>query len=126
MSKYPVREIMANFDIHESDTWVNTNITVDPGESVAITANGSIWAGVWLTGENGPNGWVGWSGDGKPFSEAAPYSLIGEVNNHNFFIGEGYTYTNDTGQAGDLLLSINDDVHDNGSGYFNVDVAEIA
>jgi hypothetical protein len=117
---------MANFDIHESDTWVNTNITVDPGESVTITANGSIWAGVWFTGENGPDGWVGWSGEGKPLPEAAPFSLIGEVNNHTFFIGEGHTYTNETGHAGDLLLSINDDVHNNGSGYFNVDVAEIA
>src|SRR3954465_12732366 len=36
-----------------------------PGESVQITAGGTIWAGVWFTGTNGPNGWSGSRADGS-------------------------------------------------------------
>src|SRR4051794_23571056 len=43
--------------VREADYDVPTGITLTPGDWVSIGASGSIWAGVWLTGENGPQGW---------------------------------------------------------------------
>ncbi len=45
----------------ESDHDVDTNILLRNNDWIDISASGSIWAGVWFTGENGPRGWAGWS-----------------------------------------------------------------
>jgi hypothetical protein len=38
---------------------VGTNILLRNNDWIDISASGSIWAGVWFTGENGPRGWAG-------------------------------------------------------------------
>src|SRR4051794_28573453 len=52
--------------------------TLRPYESVTVTPGGSIWAGVWLTGENGPEGWTSTApyNEGYPKPGARTYSLI--------------------------------------------------
>jgi hypothetical protein len=105
---------------------VDTNIMLKNGDWLDIQAQGSIWAGVWFTGENGPRGWVGWSaGSNSPLPGSPPFSLIGRTSEDGYFyIGDGLrrTYLNETLGPGEtrLWLRINDDRPGNGSGAFNV------
>lgn len=43
--------------VNERDEDVDTHVDVRTGDTLIFHANGSIWAGVWWTGLNGPNGW---------------------------------------------------------------------
>jgi hypothetical protein len=45
------------FTVGEDQSDVNTGIDLYTYDSVSFGASGSIWAGVWFTGENGPKGW---------------------------------------------------------------------
>jgi hypothetical protein len=46
-------------NVGEGDGLVDANVEVMNGDEVDISVSGSIWAGVWFTGRNGPEGWVG-------------------------------------------------------------------
>jgi hypothetical protein len=110
----------------ESDRDVDTNILLRNGDWLDISASGSIWAGVWFTGENGPRGWAGWSaGNNSPLPGNPPFSLLGmTADDGYFYIGDNLrrTYLNETLGPGEtrLFLRINDDGPGNGSGAFNV------
>ncbi|HMV47695.1 MAG TPA: hypothetical protein PLD20_34725 [Blastocatellia bacterium] len=105
---------------------VDTNILIQNNDWIDISVSGSIWAGVWFTGENGPQGWSGWgAGNDFPLPGSPPYSLLGKTAEDGyFFIGEGLrrTYMNATLGPGQtrLFLRINDNIPGNGSGAFNV------
>ncbi|GAB2570940.1 hypothetical protein Aab01nite_05310 [Paractinoplanes abujensis] len=112
--------------VTEHDNDKDTGIEVRNGDWIDISASGRIWAGVWFTSENGPNGWTGWAaGEDKPLPGAPPFSLIGKMaDGEYFYIGAGLrrTYQNATLGPGAtrLYLTVNDDKHGNGTGAFTV------
>jgi hypothetical protein len=112
----------------ESDEDVDTGILLRNNDWIDISASGSIWAGVWFTGENGPAGWRGSNaGNDFPLPGSAPFSLMGNTAEDGYFyIGDGLrrTYLNATLGPGEtrLYLRINDNSPGNGSGAFNVKI----
>ncbi|HEV2580959.1 MAG TPA: hypothetical protein VGT44_08910 [Ktedonobacteraceae bacterium] len=105
-------------EVRESDYDVDTHIQVRKGDTLMFNAWGQIWAGVWLTGMNGPNGWNNLDPDPKfPLPGTHPYSLLGKLDNGYFFVG-GYDRIDQTADQGELFLRINDDKPANGSGAF--------
>ncbi len=109
-------------EVAESDWDVSTGCWLQNGDRVQISAGGSIWAGVWLTGNNGPQGWSNIANDSKfPMRTARAYSLLAKSNGNYRYAGTGVTYTY-TGTGSWLYLRINDDSPGNGNGAFTVDV----
>ena len=103
---------------------VDTGIDVGPGDQVSIEATGEIWAGVCLTGKNGPAGWNNIDNDAKfPLPGFRPYALIGKLgqNGSYFYIGSEATFTN-PGDRRRLYLRTNDDMPGNGTGAFQVHI----
>jgi hypothetical protein len=83
-----------NVVVPESSYGVDTGLILLPGDTVTFSASGQIWAGVLLTGTNGPQGWVDYAAncDPKfPLVCAPPYGLIGYLDNDGgyFYIGAG-------------------------------------
>jgi hypothetical protein len=113
-------------NVRESDGLVVAGVEVRNGDWIDISVSGSVWAGVWFTGSNGPDGWVGWSANNdSPLPGAAPFSLLGHTAEDGYFVvGHGLrrTYQNATLGPGSTALEfeINDDKHGNGSGSFQV------
>lgn len=108
--------------VRESDDLVDTHIQVNRGDTLIFQAGGQIWAGVWLTGNNGPNGWNNIDNDLKfPLPGSHPYCLLGRLDNGPFYIGSTLRIDSADDQ-GELYLQINDDVHGNGSGAFTCDI----
>jgi hypothetical protein len=106
--------------VRESDGLVDTHIVVQEGDTLIFEADGTIWAGVWLTGSNGPQGWNNVDNDPKfPLPGSHPYCLLGVLDTGPFFIGS-YARLDHTAFQGELHLEINDDAHGNGSGAFEV------
>jgi hypothetical protein len=104
--------------IKESDSLVDTHIQVHRGDTLIFQASGQIWAGVWLTGNNGPDGWNNVDNDPKfPLPGSHPYCLLGRLDNGPFFVGSTHRIDS-AGDQGELFLQINDDVHGNGNGAF--------
>jgi hypothetical protein len=104
--------------IRESDYRVDTHIQVNRGDTLMFHAWGQIWAGVWFTGTNGPDGWTNLDPDPKfPLPGTHPYCLLGVLDNGPFFVGSDHRIDQADDQ-GELFLEINDDVHGNGSGAF--------
>jgi hypothetical protein len=63
---------------------VDTGIDVRPGDVIEFSATGSIWAGVCLTGQNGPKGWDYPTDDRKfPVTGRPPFGLIGRLGQPN-------------------------------------------
>lgn len=125
---WPVKQEVVNtwVTIPESDSADrDTGVVLQPGDEFALTGAGTIWAGVWFTGLNGPEGWTDQieTNPNSPLHnapDAFPFSLLGR------FEGEGYFYV---GQGLDrrtinrssprrLFLRINDSTPGNGSGAF--------
>ncbi|MEV4660565.1 hypothetical protein AB0J85_01320 [Micromonospora echinofusca] len=108
--------------VEEASYDVNSGCWLQDGDRVQISAYGLIWAGVWLTGQNGPQGWTNMAGDSKfPMSNARAFSLLAKTNGNYRYAGTGTTFTYyGTGSA--LYLRINDDAPGNGSGAFTADV----
>jgi hypothetical protein len=113
--------------VHESDRDVDTKIDVPPGAHLSFRADGSIWAGVIATGENGPNGWdkvessAAFPLHGTP--ESHPFALLGKLGDY-FFIGDGKKFGTKVwnGPRRRLYLRINDDSPGNGSGEFTCQI----
>jgi hypothetical protein len=112
------------FQVPESATTpVDTGIDLHADQDVEFTGVGSIWAGVWFTGENGPEGWEDRI-ETKPNSpmhntaDAHPFALIGRVGGTAWFLIGRSRGRQRTGVTGRLELWINDDTPKNGSGEF--------
>jgi len=111
---------------------VATGVTLQPNQYVQVTATGTINAGVFGAGDNGPDGWEDWEGGDKfPLRDAHPYCLIGrfgpvtgQFGSGPFFsVGSRLAHKRFSGTvAGNLFLGINDDAPGNGSGAFNCTV----
>jgi hypothetical protein len=105
----------------------NTNILLQSGDKLVISAAGSIWAGVWFTGRNGPEGWA-WAGGGKfPSPSSRPYSLVGKLDGEYVYVGRAFErYILNKSAPGPsegvLELQTNDDAPCNGDGAFVVTV----
>jgi hypothetical protein len=115
---------------------VNTGLRHWNGDHIHISAVGSIWGGVPFTGANGPNGWEGWDAGSPAFAPLEnPFSLIaggywgGQTTNgySNFnwkYVGAYANFiVNNTvsppSSGGNLLLGINDNRLNEGSGCFS-------
>jgi hypothetical protein len=117
-------------DVHGSSfTWFDgkgstptvTNIELNPGGNLKIQASGQIWAGVFGSGDNGPDGW----GPGHPPNQNAPvppsrkgtsaYCLVARIGNSDWFeaksLWESQVADN---QQGTLVFASNDNVWSNG------------
>ncbi|CAG1771393.1 hypothetical protein BAC3_01782 [uncultured bacterium] len=103
---------------------VDTGITLKNGDFLDISASGTIWAGVWFTGRNGPDGWAGWyAKPTSPLPGYAPFSLLGKTAEDGYFpIGHNLRRQFLNEQVGEmgtrLYLRINDDTPANGDGGF--------
>lgn len=104
---------------------IRTGILFQPGDDFELWGTGQIWAGVWLTGLNGPDGWTDRieTNPNSPLNnrpQAHPFSLVGRFGQGNYFyIGtrmqrQAYRGTS----AEELRLRINDNQPANGSGAF--------
>ncbi len=95
---------------------------VRDNDRIVIKSSGQIWAGVVLTGNNGPDGWHNIDGDPKfPLKGSHPYCLYGIIGSDEFYIGFGKDYRYN-GPGASLQLAINDDVPGNGAGAFHCTV----
>jgi hypothetical protein len=111
------------FFVDESQSGeLDTGLFIDTGQRLVINATGAIWAGVWLTGNNGPQGWLGWkAGKDSPLPGAPPFSLLARLDSRLMYIGGGQDFVYQ-GPGSKLYLSINDDKPGNGNGAFEVTV----
>ncbi|HEX7330069.1 MAG TPA: S8 family serine peptidase [Pyrinomonadaceae bacterium] len=107
----------------ESQAGVNSGIDVGPGLWLGFTAGGEIWSGWPFSGNEGPQGWNSRNSDyWFPLASARPFSLLGHLTDHNFYIGtsnstsERFTFTQR------LRLKINDDISGDGSGAFTCQI----
>src|SRR4051794_11861087 len=74
--------------VSEGDGPVDTHIDVIQGDTLFFHAWGSIWAGVWWTGNNGPRGWDNIDNNTKfPLKSSHPYCLFGRLDTP-FYIGD--------------------------------------
>jgi hypothetical protein len=118
--------------VPESSALVDAGITIQLGDAGSMNASGSIWAGVWLTGENGPNGW-NYIENGSKFPRPGtnPFCLLYKI------VPPGKTQAQarweklgtslafaavSANLTGTLLFRTNDDVPGNGSGAFSCTV----
>ena len=102
--------------VNEGDRDVDTQIDVEYNDRLVYSANGEIWAGVWFTGLNGPQGWDNIDYSPKfPLPGTHPYSLLGRLDGRLFYIGRGFDRYY-RGRNSRLFLRINDDSPGNGSG----------
>jgi hypothetical protein len=111
--------------VRESDATVDTGIDLHPGDEFELEANGEIWAGVILTGRDGPEGWNNVDHDPKfPLhtgSNARPFSLIGRFARSDWFYVGAHLGPQPYDEAAPkrLFLRTNDDTPGNGNGQFN-------
>lgn len=105
--------------IPESTFGVDSGVDVGPGQWLGFTGSGEIWAGVLFTGNNGPQGWNTIDDNPNlPLPGSRPFSLLGRLNNQNFYIGNSnFTGVNPSAPQR-LILRTNDDVPGNGNGSF--------
>jgi hypothetical protein len=104
---------------------VPTFINVAPGDTVTITASGSIWSGVWLTGENGAAGWSSHqAGASFPKPGQPPFSLIAGYGDDwgNWYVAGDFHQEVHEGPPAMLALAINTDNERGGAHHFNVHV----
>lgn len=104
--------------VNEGDRDVDTQMDIRFGDRLVYNANGEIYAGVWLTGRNGPQGWDNIAyGREFPLPGTHPYCLLGRLDGRLFYIGTGFDRIY-FGRNSRLFLRINDDSPGNGNGSF--------
>ena len=109
--------------VKESDSDVNTGLSLNNGDHVSISASGEIWSGVALTGTNGPDGWDDTDCDPKfPLPCAHPFSLLYYIDGVYYEAGASFGFVYEGGDGKTLFLRINDDAPGNGSGSFSVTI----
>jgi hypothetical protein len=108
--------------VREADYDVDTGAEVRTLDRIVLSASGSIWAGVWLTGQNGPRGWTNIDLDPKfPLVGSHPFALIGRLNGRYFYVGDGLDAFHRQPPSR-LQLRSNDDSPGNGSGAFTCNI----
>ncbi len=106
--------------ISESATLVDSGMDLGPNEFLAITGTGTINAGVFLGGDNGPEGWNSIENNPAfPLPGTRPFSLLGSLDGQLFYIGKSTATTDRFPSTKRLFLRTNDDVPGNGSGALN-------
>jgi hypothetical protein len=113
--------------VREADWGVDTGVVLQDEDEYLIEATGEIWAGVWFTSTNGPEGWnyIDWDlkfpVHGPP--NGYPFALIGRLGgNGYFYVGKRYPAAPQPGLWGQLHLGAsqrlwlrtNDDTPGNG------------
>lgn len=114
-----------SFSVPESTrSWIDTGIDVSSGDRVVFWGGGSIWAGFWFIGWNGPDGFSEAARDSKyPVTtyddpQARPFSLVGSFGgSERFQIGGGVTKSPSGRRR--IYLRTNDDTPGNGRGAFD-------
>ncbi len=104
-------------------TWIDTGIDLEPGDRLAVTAEGTIQ---WKKGSEescGPDGVPG-KGFWKPISKANTAALLGKIGDSSvgYFVLGG-RYQGNVLKAGRLFLGINDDNNFDNRGEFQVRVS---
>lgn len=119
----PMRVVYQDtFQVGEDTGDVDTMLDLQQGDMVEFSASGSIWAGVWFTGRNGPEGWNNIDHDRKfPLPGTHPYALLGKLDGRYFYIGTGFKRVYQ-GPGSRLYLRVNDDTIANGNGAFQCSV----
>lgn len=114
--QYTVSEATGRTDTHRyvrQGQWVD--ITPDPTRQ--------IWSGLWFTGDNGPAGY-GTANSQSPLPGAKAFSLLARIGSKYTYVGNGNGgFAAPT--SGYLTLFINDDVPNNGRGYFGIESVSI-
>jgi hypothetical protein len=116
-------------DVPEASTGVLGTVWAEYGDSVTVTPEPlqQIWAGVWLTGWNGPAGWAdAMAPSGYPLTDVPRYGLIGRIGNGPWqYIGNrAMTFTNTkVGYRQKVVLRVNDNVAGNGDGAFRASIS---
>ena len=129
----PVPTMMAidrTITVSKSAGDVDTGIVLNDGDDFEIAATGSIWAGDYAHGNNGPNGWetdITWDSSFPVFGSldpvnAHPNCLVGRLGGY-FFIGghrprQRFLYH----RSCPLWLGINSNNPGSGNGSFQVRV----
>ena len=118
-SASPTRQCAVHsISVPEGASQVTTTTYLTPGRSVFVAGSGSIWAGVWATEANGPQGWSSIAGAGYPQPSARVYSLLARVNGAWTYVGAGATVTNSGTTTQRIQFRVNDNSPGNGSGAF--------
>ncbi len=109
--------------VPESSGFVYTGLDAQAGKAVTVTSDAQqIWAGVWFTGWNGPQGWVGKKASSAfPWPGQPPYGLLAKQAGQTFWVGTGTQFT--APGTGAVYLQINDDKVNNGAGQFGAYVS---
>jgi len=95
------------------------------GETLTVEPlSDQIWAGVWFTGSNGPEGWTNTSAPSfYPLPGVPQYSLIARLGNgpHQYVGAATRSFTNlKPNYVQRVRFKVNDDVPGNGAGAFKV------
>ena len=95
---------------------VNTEILVNPGDRLTISADGQIWSGVFASGTHGPEGWVGFNADAAaPQPSETAYCLVFRLGNSDWTkAARFWEGAAEPGRAGTLQLNVNDNNPYNG------------
>ena len=107
--------------IGEGSTNVDSGVFLNPGQWLAMSGIGEIWAGVPFTSNNGPQGWNTFQTDSSfPLPGSRPYSLIGRLENssQNFYIGTSNAITDVVSSPTRMFLRTNDNFPGDGTGAF--------
>jgi len=126
------------FKLFEGNTQIDTGMFAKDRERVRIWATErKIWAGLWFTGDNGPQGMVdrqatdpkfplrpNANGTDRNGQIVRPYSLIASVDQQGLYqVGAEQTVSSVGG--GNVVLRINDDVPNNGSKFESTKYFEV-
>ncbi len=104
--------------VREADWDVDTGVDIPQNKRVVISCSGSIWAGYWFTGNNGPEGWVNNpAANDYPLPGSPSFGVLAKLGGYYQYVGSGRTIDYRNGQSR-LYLRINDNNPANGSGAF--------
>lgn len=121
-----------NVVVPESSGGVPVYMEFAPGDEARIACSGSVWAGVWFTGNNGPDGWAnaapsnfpmpGNSG-GRSFAAIARFKPTTWYYSPTAWQHAGTSSAHRAPFDSRMDLRVNDNAPGNGSGAFTCNVS---